>query len=243
MKVSLNQNNVKFLINQPTSLMIRALLNLRTLHKRLWVWVLIFTKLHCLVLFKRKWGWSEAQIQNAFMLHPQCMKHFEKKISMTMDYLVNQMGIARCPMILHYSLEKTFIPRLAVNRILTAKVLIKDIIFLQTILHVGKESFLGKFVSKYEQEAPEVLKNSHKKLLADVDVTAQLYKDFSGKAHHIMEPHALLASTYTLWRKEIHPTLAARNQKLLKKQCCATQVRMKEIGIPIASNAIFAIRK
>ncbi|XP_026443259.1 uncharacterized protein LOC113343205 isoform X2 [Papaver somniferum] len=181
MKVSLNQNNVKFLINQPTSLMIRALLNLRTLHKRLWVWVLIFTKLHCLVLFKRKWGWSEAQIQNAFMLHPQCMKHFEKKISMTMDYLVNQMGIARCPMILHYSLEKTFIPRLAVNRILTAKVLIKDIIFLQTILHVGKESFLGKFVSKYEQEAPEVLKNSHKKLLADVDVTAQLYKDFSGK--------------------------------------------------------------
>lgn len=62
-------------------------------------------------------------------------------------------------------------------------------------------------------------------------------------AHHIMEPHALLASTYTLWRKEIHPTLAARNQKLLKKQCCATQVRMKEIGIPIASNAIFAIRK
>ncbi|XP_026413803.1 uncharacterized protein LOC113309579 [Papaver somniferum] len=111
----------------------------------------------------RKWGWSEDQIQNAFMLHRQCMRNSEKKISTTMDYLVNQIGyssllIARRPVILNYSLEKRIIPRVSVHQILAAKGLMKDKISLHTILQMGKESFLDKFVRKYEQQAPELLK-------------------------------------------------------------------------------------
>ncbi|XP_026418266.1 uncharacterized protein LOC113313687 isoform X2 [Papaver somniferum] len=111
----------------------------------------------------RKWGWSEDEILNAFKIHPACMTFSEKKISTTTDYLVNQMGvssllIAKCPVILSYSLEKRIIPRISVHRILTDKGLMKDKISLYTILQMGRESFLDKFIIKFEQQAPELLK-------------------------------------------------------------------------------------
>ncbi|RZC72822.1 hypothetical protein C5167_048302 [Papaver somniferum] len=113
----------------------------------------------------RKWGWSEDQIQFAFMLNPICMKHSEKKISMIMDYLVNQMGIsplliARCPNVLNYSLEKRIIPRCSVYRSLVSKGLVnKDRIRITSLLYMSDKSFLDKFVIKYEEEAPELMKD------------------------------------------------------------------------------------
>ncbi|XP_026444706.1 uncharacterized protein LOC113345059 [Papaver somniferum] len=114
----------------------------------------------------RKWGWSEEQIQNAFVLHPQYMKHSEKKISAKMDYLVNQLGfssllIARCTVILNYSLEKRIIPRCSFYRNLVSKGLIeKNKIRISSLLCITKKSFLDKYVIKYQQEAPELLKGS-----------------------------------------------------------------------------------
>ncbi|RZC75772.1 hypothetical protein C5167_000237 [Papaver somniferum] len=112
----------------------------------------------------RKWGWSDSQIQNAFIFHPQCMKHSEKMISAKMDYLVNQMGIsspliARCPVILNYSLEKRIIPRCSFYQSLVSKGLIeKDKIRISSLLCITEKSFLDKYVIKYQQEAPELLK-------------------------------------------------------------------------------------
>ncbi|XP_026412050.1 transcription termination factor MTERF8, chloroplastic-like isoform X1 [Papaver somniferum] len=110
----------------------------------------------------RKWGWSEEQIENAFKIYPICMRHSEKKILGTMDYLVNHMGIsssliARCPMNLSYSLEKRIIPRFSVYRSLLSKGLInKDEIRISSLLAMSEESFLNKFVLEYLE--PELTK-------------------------------------------------------------------------------------
>ncbi|XP_026425408.1 uncharacterized protein LOC113321717 [Papaver somniferum] len=110
-----------------------------------------------------KWGWTEDDIQNAFRKHPQCMMLSEKKIMSTMDFLVNQMGynpssMAKWPAIFSYSLEKRIIPRCSVYKILTSKGMVKDKIALITFLSLSDESFLKKFVIKFEVEVPELLK-------------------------------------------------------------------------------------
>ncbi|RZC76656.1 hypothetical protein C5167_002861 [Papaver somniferum] len=98
----------------------------------------------------RRLGWSDEEIHNAFMLHPQCMRPSEKKITSIIDYLVNQMGYS--------SLEKRIMPRCSVYKMLTSKGLVKDKITLITFPCLSDESFLKKFVIKFEVEAPELLK-------------------------------------------------------------------------------------
>ncbi|XP_026444691.1 transcription termination factor MTERF8, chloroplastic-like [Papaver somniferum] len=114
----------------------------------------------------RKWDWSEEQIEFAFMLNPCCMRHSEKKISGTMDYLVNQMGISsslivRCPMILNYSLEKRIMRRCSIYRSLVSKGLIdKDQIHISSLVAMSEESFLNKFVLEYLE--PELSKDVYR---------------------------------------------------------------------------------
>ncbi|RZC89660.1 hypothetical protein C5167_007887 [Papaver somniferum] len=118
----------------------------------------------------RKWGWSEEQIQYEFLVYPISMRYSEKKISGTMDFLVNQMcistlHIARCPGILSYNLEKRIIPRSSVYQILISKGLFKEQISLFSLLKMTDESFSKKFLFKYEKEAPELLEASQHRAL------------------------------------------------------------------------------
>ncbi|RZC82431.1 hypothetical protein C5167_045223 [Papaver somniferum] len=111
----------------------------------------------------RRFGLSEDEIHNAFKIHPQCMLTSVKKITSIMDYLVNQMGysssyVAKYPCIFCYSLEKRIIPRCSVYKLLTCKGLIKNQFSLISLLNYNYESFLEKFVIKFEVEAPELLK-------------------------------------------------------------------------------------
>ncbi|XP_026411998.1 uncharacterized protein LOC113307763 [Papaver somniferum] len=108
------------------------------------------------------WGWSEDVIMNAFKHQTQCMGTSEKKITLTMDYLVNQMGwssslIASHPVVFSYSLEKRIIPRCSVYRILTSKGLVKNQFAMSSLIIMPEKAFSMKFVKEYAEEVPELL--------------------------------------------------------------------------------------
>ncbi|KAK2990587.1 hypothetical protein RJ640_019867 [Escallonia rubra] len=108
-----------------------------------------------------KWGWSKDDILLAFTKHPNCMILSEKKISRAMDFLVNKMGwesrmISRCPGVLFFSLEKRIIPRCSVVHVLLLKGLLKGNVSLSTVLVPVEKYFLEKFVTKYEEEVPQL---------------------------------------------------------------------------------------
>ncbi|XP_059625741.1 transcription termination factor MTERF8, chloroplastic-like [Cornus florida] len=110
----------------------------------------------------KKWGWSKDDILSAFRKHPHCMILSEKKITAAMDFFVNNMGwqstmIARCPVVLFFSLEKRIIPRCSVIQVLSSKGLMKKDLSLSTVLLPVEKSFLDRFVTKYEEELPELL--------------------------------------------------------------------------------------
>lgn len=115
----------------------------------------------CFEVYKR-WGWSKDDILAAFRKHPHCMMLSEKKIMKGMDFFVNNMGwpskvIAQLPVVLFFSLEKRIIPRCRVIRVLMSKRLIKDDLSLASVLLPVEKCFLERFVTKFEEEVPELL--------------------------------------------------------------------------------------
>ncbi|KAI9080315.1 hypothetical protein K1719_037709 [Acacia pycnantha] len=114
----------------------------------------------CCEVYQR-WGWSEEEIQMSFRKHPNCMLLSEDKITKAMDFLVNKMGrpsrmIARCPVVLFFSLEKRIKPRCSVVQALRLKGLIKKTLSLSTILLPDEKRFEEKFLTKYEDQVPEL---------------------------------------------------------------------------------------
>ncbi|KAF5950935.1 hypothetical protein HYC85_012928 [Camellia sinensis] len=111
-----------------------------------------------------KWGWSEEQTIQAFGKNPWCMMASEEKIMAVMDFYVNTMGwessrIARRPKFVSLSLEKRIVPRCSVVQGLLSKGLIdKKRLRLATLLESTESSFLEKFVIRYNEQAPELLK-------------------------------------------------------------------------------------
>lgn len=81
-----------------------------------------------------------------------------------MDFYVNTMGwessrIARRPKFVSLSLEKRIVPRCSVVQVLLSKGLIdKKHLGLATLLESTESSFLEKFVIRYNEQAPELLK-------------------------------------------------------------------------------------
>ncbi|KAK6916290.1 Transcription termination factor, mitochondrial/chloroplastic [Dillenia turbinata] len=127
----------------------------RSLERRRFLWD------RCFKIYRR-WGWSEDKIFSAFRKHPSCMLLSEKKISMTMDFLVNKMGlhsqmVATYPMILLYNLEKRIIPRCSVIQVLLANRLIRKNVSLYSVLVHREEIFLEKFVMAYQEALPQLL--------------------------------------------------------------------------------------
>lgn len=105
---------------------------------------------------------NEDDILAAFRKHPHCMMLSEKKIMKGMDFFVNNMGwpskvIAQLPVVLFFSLEKRIIPRCRVIRVLMSKRLIKDDLSLASVLLPVEKCFLERFVTKFEEEVPELL--------------------------------------------------------------------------------------
>lgn len=110
----------------------------------------------------RKWGWSDNELSLAFRKNPICMILSEKKISTTMDFLVNKMGfqakdIAERASILYYSLEKRIIPRCSVAAVLKLMSLTKKDLSLYTLVIPSEKLFLKNFVTRYSKQAPELM--------------------------------------------------------------------------------------
>ena len=104
------------------------------------------------------------------------MRLSEKNIMKTMNFLVNKLGrpstdIARNPVVLHLSLEKRIIPRCLVIQILVANHLVKDDLSFSSFLLVNEKSFLEKYVSKFQDIAPQLLSLYQNKMdLLDVEI-------------------------------------------------------------------------
>ncbi|XP_059671019.1 uncharacterized protein LOC132316558 [Cornus florida] len=108
-------------------------------------------------------GWSESEFNLAFKLQPGCMLCSEKKIRELMDFFMNKAGlgaseIAKGPNLFLLSLERRIIPRCSVLQVLMSKGLIrKDVNVVWALIH-SKKIFETKFLTKYKEVAPEVIK-------------------------------------------------------------------------------------
>lgn len=109
-----------------------------------------------------KWGWSKDDIRSAYLKDPNCMLMSEKKIAKLIDFLVNKMGwcpndLARYPLLLKFSVENRTIPRFAVMKVLLSKGLVVKDFSWNSIHGYSGETFLERFVTKYEKFVPELM--------------------------------------------------------------------------------------
>lgn len=111
----------------------------------------------------RSFGLSKGEIYSAFKKQPMFMVVSEKKIKRCMTFFFNKLKmkpslISSHPILLLHSLEKRLIPRCSVMQILTSNRLIKEDINILQVWTMSEKNFLEKFVSKYENEVPDVLR-------------------------------------------------------------------------------------
>ncbi|OMO74145.1 Mitochodrial transcription termination factor-related protein [Corchorus olitorius] len=116
----------------------------------------------------KKWGFSEKQIWEAFLKYPCVMEASEDKIEKTMEFLINTMGyqpsaIAKHGMVIGRSLEKRTVPRgLFVQDLISNGLAIE--FTLSSLFDSSEEYFLNRFVYRFEDKAPELLKLYKQKL-------------------------------------------------------------------------------
>ncbi|XP_039058897.1 uncharacterized protein LOC120202544 [Hibiscus syriacus] len=116
----------------------------------------------------KKLGWSEVEIIEAFRRYPTFVRVSEDKIVMTMDFLVNKMGlspsvIAKRPRLLLMSMEKKIAPRGLFALDLLSKGVIKRI-NLHALLGPSDHVFIEHFINRHKSEASQLLKLYHEKL-------------------------------------------------------------------------------
>ncbi|KAG6633286.1 hypothetical protein CIPAW_12G037700 [Carya illinoinensis] len=111
----------------------------------------------------RSFGLSEDEIYAAFKRQPMCMSCSEKKIKKMMGFFVNKLKmkpsmISKSPNLLLLSLEKRVIPRCSVMQVLMLKGLMKDDIGIVYMVTMAEKKFMVRFVSKYQNEVPVVVR-------------------------------------------------------------------------------------
>jgi mTERF domain-containing protein len=111
----------------------------------------------------RSCGLSEDEIYSAFKRNPLFMAISEKKLKKSMSFFVNKLKmkpslISKNPILLRLSLEKRIIPRCSVLQLLMSKGLIKEYTCIYHIFGMSENKFLEKFVSKYQNEVPDVVR-------------------------------------------------------------------------------------
>ncbi|RWR81361.1 Mitochodrial transcription termination factor-related [Cinnamomum micranthum f. kanehirae] len=110
----------------------------------------------------RRVGWSEDEILTAFKKQPMCMMISEKKIKRTLEFVAKELGtktsdICQCPNVLLLSFERRIVPRCAVMQVLISRNLFRKDFSLNSVMLCNELDFLRKFVTKYQEEAPEAL--------------------------------------------------------------------------------------
>ncbi|KAI9114166.1 hypothetical protein K1719_014816 [Acacia pycnantha] len=133
---------------------VHALFAVTQLSKSTWEWKLDF--------FERC-GWSRDVTLSAFSKFPIIMLLSEKKITNTLKFFVDEMGLrledtAGCPTIFSYSLKRRIIPRWSVFQMLKRKGLVKANMSIPSMIIISEEKFLENFVIKFQENVPQLLK-------------------------------------------------------------------------------------
>jgi mTERF domain-containing protein len=111
----------------------------------------------------KNFGLSKDEIYSAFKRQPLFMTVSEKKIQKSMGFFVNKVKmkpslIPKNHYLLLYSLEKRIIPRCSVLQLLISKRLIKEDTSIFRAIRMSENKFVEKLVSKYQNEAPDVVR-------------------------------------------------------------------------------------
>ncbi|KAL6556287.1 hypothetical protein OROGR_005575 [Orobanche gracilis] len=117
----------------------------------------------------KKCGWSEEEVIESFRKHPCFMLASESKVMAVVDILVHKMGyhvsyVAKYPVVVLLSLEKTIVPRCSVYQVLLLKGLAKENLNFRKWLVCTEKLFLEMFLLCHEKEAPELLKLYREKM-------------------------------------------------------------------------------
>ncbi|XP_058079881.1 uncharacterized protein LOC131228069 [Magnolia sinica] len=111
----------------------------------------------------RSLGWSDEEILSAFRKHPGFITISEEKIRRGMDLFVKELGwstsyISTRSVLLSLSLEKRVMPRYRFLQVLMSKGLISKDKMLASSFIMSEKLFLEKYVTKYQEKLPEILK-------------------------------------------------------------------------------------
>lgn len=117
----------------------------------------------------KRCGWSEEEVLTAFRGQPHCMVASESKIIGIVDLLVHKMGcsiseLAKKPVLILLSLNKTLVPRCSVYNFLRVKGLLRKNLSVAKFLTYPEKLFLKRFVQQYKEEAPELLELYQEKM-------------------------------------------------------------------------------
>lgn len=113
-------------------------------------------------------GWSEIEVRSAFAKHPYVVIISDQKARKVMDFFVKKKQwspsyIAAHPVVMSLSLEKRVMPRCSVLETLKSKGFETKGSGV-TFLMIGEKAFLNKYVIKYKEKVPAVLKAYKSKL-------------------------------------------------------------------------------
>ncbi|KAL8487532.1 hypothetical protein ACS0TY_024005 [Phlomoides rotata] len=111
----------------------------------------------------KRWGLSEDQVLTAFRKHPRFMAASKDKITRIMKFFINEMGgdlsaLITRPSIMSLSFESNITPRFAVYQFLLSKRLVKQDISFSQMLSCPRRLFLDRYVLRYAEETPKLLK-------------------------------------------------------------------------------------
>ncbi|KAH6808744.1 hypothetical protein C2S51_026527 [Perilla frutescens var. frutescens] len=112
--------------------------------------------------YYKRWGWSEHQVRDAIRKNPRIMATSKDKIAKILDFLINRMAcdisvLTTRPVIILLSFEERIAPRYAFYQVLLSKGLIKGSSLGQMLI-CPQRLFFKKFVQRYEEKDPELLK-------------------------------------------------------------------------------------
>ncbi|KAJ4961899.1 hypothetical protein NE237_021809 [Protea cynaroides] len=111
----------------------------------------------------KSFGWSDDEFLLAFRVQPTVVLTSEKKLRLLMDFFVKDLhlkpsAVAKCPNVFKLSLERRIIPRCSVLQVLMSKGLVEKDVNIVSVLNLNKQKFDKKYVTRYAEQTPEVIK-------------------------------------------------------------------------------------
>ncbi|KAE9449839.1 hypothetical protein C3L33_18251, partial [Rhododendron williamsianum] len=110
----------------------------------------------------RSFGFSTDECMEMFRTNPILLKSSEDKLKFGIDFFLNDFKLERFalvswPYCLAYNIKKRVIPRCRVLRVIMSKGLLQKEPSLNSVLTLSEEKFLVKFISRFPDDAEEIL--------------------------------------------------------------------------------------